>query len=383
MIIGGSFAGIKCAWEVRRRIGDEHKIILLSNKPKTIFRASFPHVLFEDQPLEGLTLHLALNFANTGIEFIEDSLVEVNQDNNAVVGQKTTYSYDYLILATGARHAFELLPGSSEYAESICDPTLVLKTKEALINFKGGIFYTGVGGDYTPCDGPPFEVIMNLDYRLRELGFRDKAELHFITDKPHLLPPGGPKIWARLEKLFHDHDIQFHLNTHLEKLDKKQLYFSDGTAKPYDLCALIVPYRGIKALDNSKLIDERGFVPVSVQTFRATQSTHYNIYAVGDCVALPGPKQGHLALMQATIAAEHIAWRINQKGNVRAYLPEFKCVIDLGGKRGLFLYSQWMSDGDVVTIAEGRKPYESKVKFEKLFFEKHGDIGELHHEMMK
>src|SRR5207237_9799052 len=70
-------------------------------------------------------------------------------------------------------------------------------------------------------------------------------------------------------------------------------------------------------LFRSGLTNERGCVPVDWNTMRADESSHRNIYAVGDCIGNPGPKQGHLALMQATVAAEHIAWRINQKGSVR------------------------------------------------------------------
>ena len=129
------------------------------------------------------------------------------------------------------------------------------------------------------------------------------------------------------------------------------------------------------------LTNDRGFVPVDWNTMRADESVHRNIYSVGDCIGNPGPKQGHLALMQATIAAEHIAWRINQKGSVRAYLPEFRCVMDQGGGNGLYLYSQYMSDGDVLKIELGSKPYESKIRFEQIFLEKRGDIGELNSQL--
>ncbi len=383
IIVGGSFAGIKAAWELRHKLAKQYRILLISDKPKTTFRASFPHVLFGDVTLDDLTMDLAENFQDTGIEFICDSLEKIDQDGNKIITKNGCYTFDYLVLATGVRHAYELLPGSKEFSQSICDPARVMATKEALANFKGGVVYAGVGAGFTPCDGPQFEVIMNLDYRLRQLGLRHKAKIHYISDKDHLLPPGGPKVWQYLTTMLKEHNIHTHLDTYLERLDDKKLYFRDGGIKDYDLCLLIPPYRGIAALRECGLGGERGFIPVQLTTMRATQSKYYNIYAVGDCVDLPGPKQGHLALMQATVAAEHIAWRINQNGTVRAYLPEFKCVIDLGGEEGLYIYSQWMSDGDIVEIQKGREPYESKIKFEKLFFAKRGDIGELHHEMMK
>ena len=136
-------------------------------------------------------------------------------------------------------------------------------------------------------------------------------------------------------------------------------------------------------MQNSDLIDERGFVPVHMKNMLAKKAKHRNIYAVGDCIGNPGPKQGHLAFMQATVAAEHIAWRVNQKGLVRMYLPEFRCVMDQGGGKGLNIYSQYMSQGDGLKIELGEEPYKSKIRFEEIFMEKKGDIGELHHQMIK
>ncbi|MFO1500220.1 MAG: FAD-dependent oxidoreductase [Verrucomicrobiota bacterium] len=383
IIVGGSFAGIKAAWDLRHLVPDGHRILILSDKPRTTFRASFPRVIFEGVDLESLTMDLAANFDGTGIEFVCDAMIEIDQEHNEVVGQKQRYPFDYLILATGARHAYEVLPGSREFAYSVCDPGRILETRKALLNFKGGEFIAGVGAGYTPCDGPPMEILMDLDHHLREAGIRDQARLHYISDKESLLPPGGPEVWRYLEQHFAKRGIIVHKEVHLVRMDAKTLYFQDGTTMPYDLCVLVPPYRGIPALQTSGLANERGFVPVDWNTMRADESIHRNIYAVGDCIGNPGPKQGHLALMQATIAAEHVAWRVNRRGSVRAYLPEFRCVMDQGGGNGLYLYSQYMSDGDVLEIQFGPEPYQSKIRFEQLFLEKRGDIGELHHQMIK
>ena len=383
IIVGASFAGIKAAWELRNRLTEEHRILLLNDHDRTVIRASFPHVVFEERGLDKMTIHLAENFRGTGIEFLHEPLVSIDQARNEIHTEKGCYAYNYLVVATGARHAYEFLPGCREHAISICDRNRILEAKDALLNFRGGDFYGGVGSFFTPCDGPPMEVLMGLDHRLRQLGIRDQARLHYITDKAKLLPPGGPKVWQRLQELFKSRGIEVHLNVELIRLDEQHLHFRDGTMRTYDLCLLIPPYRGVKALDGSGLTNERGFVPVDLRTMRAEQSERFNVYAIGDAIANLGPKQGHLALMQADVAAGHIAWRVNRGGPMPAYLPEFKCVMDLGGGEGLYMYSQWMSDGDVVEIEEGPEPYLSKMRFEQLFYERRGNVGNLHMEMMK
>ncbi|MFQ6010889.1 MAG: FAD-dependent oxidoreductase, partial [Nitrososphaerales archaeon] len=227
LIVGGSFGGIKAAWDLRKRLPNRHKIMMLSNKSKTTIRASFPRVVFEDIPLYGLVLDLEKNFDGRGIEFKEERLVGIDQANDQVIGSSGRYPFDYLVLATGARHAYELIPGSYEHAHSICDPSRIMETKAAIQEFKGGNVYAGVSAGYTPCDGPPLEMILNLDYRLRKQGLRNNANLNFITDKENLMPPGGPKTWAYLGKLFKEREITGHLDVNLEKLDGKNLYFKE------------------------------------------------------------------------------------------------------------------------------------------------------------
>jgi len=383
LLIGGSFGSIKAAWTLRHLLDEKHRIVIISDKPRTTFRPSFPRVIFDNLDPEKITMDLSENFKNTGIEFVCDPMTSIDQDNNQLICKNSSYHFDYLILATGARHAYESLPGSQEFALSVCDTSKILETREAILNFDRGVFFAGVGAGFTPCDGPPMEVIMDLHHLLSEKGIRDNVELNYITDKSQLLPPGGPKVVKYLDELFDSKNINVHRNVHLIKLDKDRLYFRDGKSMPYDICLLVPPYRGIQALQNSDLVDERGFVPVHMNNMLAKEAKNKNIYAVGDCIGNPGPKQGHLALMQATVASEHIAWRINQTGIVRMYLPEFSCVMDQGGGIGLYLYSQHMSEGDGLKIELGEEPYKSKIRFEEIFIEKKGDIGELHHQMIK
>jgi len=383
VIVGGSFGGIKSAWDLRNRLPRRHRITLISDKPKTIFRASFPRVVFDDIPLEELTLDLSKNFAGTGIEFICDRLVAIDQTGNQIITAGGRRKFDYLVVATGARHAYEVIPGCREYAVPMCDPSRILETKKAILDFRDGDFYAGVGAGFTPADAPSMEILMGLDYRLRRLGCRDRVRMSFVTDKEKLLPPGGPTTWNYLADLFKKRGINALLGVELNKLDADYLYFEDGSRKPYDLCVLIPPYRGVKDLKESGLTDERGFIPIEMNTMRAKQSENGNIYAVGDAAATPGPKAGHLALMQAGVAAAHIAWRINRKGVVPSYLPEFKFVMYLGGGKSLYMYSQWMSDGDVEMAKPSRQAELSKIKFEKTFLARRGNIGELHRRMIK
>src|SRR6185295_6282464 len=96
IIVGGSFAGIKAAWDLRHLLDDKHRILILSDKPRTTFRASFPRVVFENLDLEKITMDLAENFQGTGIEFICDPMTSLDQEKDEVVCKNQRYRFDYL-----------------------------------------------------------------------------------------------------------------------------------------------------------------------------------------------------------------------------------------------------------------------------------------------
>src|SRR6476660_9501319 len=84
IIVGGSFAGIKAAWDLRHLLDEQHRILILSDKPRTTFRASFPRVVFENLDLEKITMDLAENFEGTGIEFICDPMTSLDPEKDEV-----------------------------------------------------------------------------------------------------------------------------------------------------------------------------------------------------------------------------------------------------------------------------------------------------------
>jgi len=44
IVVGGSFAGLTAAYELRKKLGTEHQVLVLSNHPKFVFIPSMPWV---------------------------------------------------------------------------------------------------------------------------------------------------------------------------------------------------------------------------------------------------------------------------------------------------------------------------------------------------
>ena len=60
------------------------------------------------------------------------------------------------------------------------------------------------------------------------------------------------------------------------------------------------------------------------------------MYAAGDCVNLPGPKMGHMAVGQAEVAAANLASEIEAREPSAVYEHEIRMVIDEGGHDSIY-----------------------------------------------
>lgn len=76
------------------------------------------------------------------------------------------------------------------------------------------------------------------------------------------------------------------------------------------------------------------------------------MYAAGDCVSLPGPKLGHMAVRQGEVAAENIATEINGSHPKAEYKHEIMLVIDTGAADAIFLRKN-VGRGESTTVSQG------------------------------
>lgn len=107
-------------------------------------------------------------------------------------GAKTAvYTYDYLVLATGARLAAEDLPGLREGEgqwHHFYSAEGALRLREALHIFEGGRIVIAIGGIPYRCPPAPLEFTFLLDEWLRKRGLRERTEIQYLYPLPRVFP---------------------------------------------------------------------------------------------------------------------------------------------------------------------------------------------------
>ena len=85
------------------------------------------------------------------------------------------------------------------------------------------------------------------------------------------------------------------------------------------------------------------------------------MYAVGDCVNFSGPKLGHMAVLQAEVAAANVSLEL---------VHEMMIVIDEGGKDEIYLHKD-LWDGGPAKVKQGRFWSWAKRAHERYWLDRH------------
>ena len=131
-------------------------------------------------------VHLAkkqIGFESVGAERV------VPVSNQVLLCDGRTLDYDYLVITTGPRLAFDDVPGlgPSAFTQSICttDHAVTAWTAyEAFLKDPGPVVIGAAPG--ASCFGPAYEFAMILDADLRKRKLRDRVPMTYVTSEPYV-----------------------------------------------------------------------------------------------------------------------------------------------------------------------------------------------------
>lgn len=384
IVVGGSFAGLTAAFELRKKLGREHEVLVISNNPQFVFIPSMPWVVLGTRTARDVTFDLEPVLRRKGIQFLNESLLEVKMEQNQVRTTTRVLDYDYLVLATGPALDFEAVAGIGPhggYTQSVCSLGHSLKAKDAFEKFlqnPGPIVIGAAQG--ASCFGAGYEFLLNIDSHLRKIGLRKKVPLVWITSEPYVghFGLGGVGDSRKLvEQTFNVREITSYANHAIANVTENRVTLDDGTEIPFQYSMIIPPFKGIDAVMRSPgLGNERGFLPVSKQ-YR--HEKFENVFAAGVNVAMSPPektpiptgvpKTGYMSEHMAKTAAVNIVADITHGEHVELDPTHLKalCLLDAGDS-GVYMVADPVFPPQVKhTLRPGKWVHGAKIAFERYF----------------
>jgi sulfide:quinone oxidoreductase len=384
LVLGGNFGGLTAALSIHHELHGDVDVTVVSASDRFLFNPSLIWLPFGKRRPDQITFPLAPTFEAHGVDFVHAEATRLDLTANKVETTAGVYDYDYLVIATGYRNNFDVVPGLGPggHAHTITTLEDAVHAGEGWRRFLENPGPVVVGATQgAGCFGAAYEYLFNLSYQLRKAGVKKQVDLTYISPEPMLghFGIGGLPHGEQLRRMFFKKEhITPVLDTAFDHVDDGRVVLADGRTLEFSYAMIIPPFMGQQVIaDALEIADDKGYVKV-----RDTYQTepYDNVYAVGVAAAVPVPwqtavpvgipKTGFPTEQQAHVAARNIAAQI--RGQAPEARKEFGaipavCVMDAGNNGVVILADRMLPPRKHAVMIPGPQAHAMKLAFEKYF----------------
>ena len=394
VVMGAGTGGMPAAYEMKAAVGNNHDVTVVSERDYFQFVPSNPWVAVGWRDRAAITMPIEKYLAKKKINFIAQRVDKIDAPNKKLeLADGETVDYDYLIIATGPRLAFEEVEGSGPegFTESIC---VIDHAEKAWANYQKLLEKPGpivIGAmPFASCFGPAYEFAFIVDADLRKRKIRDKFPMTYVTSEPyigHLGLAGVGDSKSMLESELRNHHINWITNAKTTKVEDGKMHVDELNANgetvkqheiDFDFAMMLPAFKGVDAVTAvPDLCNPRGFVFVD-ELHR--NPTYKSIYSAGVCIAIPPvevtpvptgtPKTGYMIESMVTAIVHNIADELNNKTPSTTATWNAICLADMGDTGAAFVAIPQIPPRNVAWFKKGKWVHLAKIAFEKYFIRK-------------
>lgn len=405
LVLGGNFAGLGSAQEIRRYCGDAVDITVMDRKNYLLFVPNIPAEVFEGRdPAKSLRMDIPDTLDADGIHFVQGEVKGIDVDAHRVDyvpserpgAASESMGYDYLVVALGNRLAFDRMEGFAEHGHSLTDLHYGNKLRHFLKHdYKGGPvvigsarFHQGDGAKglqpwpggsipsaFAACEGPPVETMLSMATWLKNHGMGGPSRITVTTPADLIAEDAGEKVVGQLLGIAGDMGFNYVNKTQdIKRLTKDGIEFANGTSLPAELMIVFPDWRAHDFLRGLPISDSEGFV---VTDLLMRNPKYPDVFAAGDVAAVTVPKLGAIGHQECTIVARQIAkdlGRMVPEVADQPLQPVVYCIGDMGGNQAFYIRSNSWYGGPEQVLRMGHVHYLLKMQYKNLFFRNKGKM---------
>jgi sulfide:quinone oxidoreductase len=394
VVLGAGTGGLPAAYELRAELGKQHQVTVINEWDHFQFVPSNPWVGVGWRKRKDITFPIAPALKKKNIDFIAAKVTRIDAEHNRLeLATGASVTYDYLLIATGPKLAFDEVPGAGPegHTVSICTIDHAEKAHagyERLIENPGPVVIGAM--PFSSCFGPAYEYAFIVDADLRKKRLRKKIPMTYVTSEPyigHLGLGGVGDSRGMLESELRHHDIKWITNAKVVKVEAGRMFierYNDDKQKiedielPFVYSMMLPAFKGVDCVAAVEgLCNPRGFV--LVDPFQRNPK-YPNIFAAGVCIAIPpveatpvptgAPKTGYMIETMVTAIVHNIAELLAGKQPTHRGTWNAICLADMGDTGAAFVALPQIPPRNVAWMKKGRWVHLAKIAFEKYFIRK-------------
>jgi sulfide:quinone oxidoreductase len=394
VIVGAGLGGMPMAYEMKEQLRPGDTVTVVGSGPNFHFVPSNPWVAVRWRKRADIEFAVAPYLAKKGIAFEPRGAKRLHPaDNQLELADGTRIGYDFVVIATGPKLAFDEIEGlgPAGHTQSVChvDHAEAAAARwDAFVADPGPIVVGAVQG--ASCFGPAYEFAFIMETDLRRRKIRDKVPMTFVTSEPyigHLGLGGVGDSKTLLESALREKHVKWITNAKVTKVEDGRMHVTehdeDGKPKkehvlPFRFSMMLPAFKGTDVVFGIEgLANPRGML--LIDEFQRNPK-HPNVYGVGVCVAIPpveatpvptgAPKTGYMIESMVTATAHNIREVIDGKQPTHRATWNAVCLADMGDTGIAFVALPQIPPRNVNWFAEGKWVHLAKIGFEKYFIRK-------------
>ncbi len=394
VILGAGTGGMPAAYELRDKLDKSHRITVVNAVDYFQFVPSNPWLAVGWRERDAITFQIQPYLAKKGIEFIAQRASRIDAEGNRLeLADGSTLAYDFLIITTGPKLAFDEIPGAGPdaHTQSVCTvdhaQTAWARYQEFLQDPGPAIIGAMPGAS---CFGPAYEFAFIFDTDLKRRKLRSKVPITYVTSEPyigHLGLGGVGDSKSMLESELRNNDIKWICNARVTKVEADRMFVTEldeaGQVKkehelPFKYSMMLPAFKGVDAVAGVEgLCNPRGFVLIDEHQ---RSKKYRNIFSAGVCVAIPpveatpvptgAPKTGYMIETMVSAIVDNIAADLADRPATARGTWNAICLADMGDTGAAFVALPQIPPRNVNWFKKGKWVHLAKVAFEKYFLYK-------------
>ena len=375
VVLGGGVGGLTVANDLRRRLGRQHKILVVDKTGAHVFWPALLWLQVDLRKPDKISKELE-KLLKRGVEVVRGDVSAIDPAAMCLWVDGRKIGADFLVVSLGAELAPQIVPGLEEAGHNLYSMEGSIAVRDFCRGMgrepKGTKLAVLVAGMPFKCPAAPYEAAMLLAHHAQNKHPETRASVSIYSPEPGPMGVAGPVVSAGVEGMLAQRGIGYYPKHQVESVDpsSRTITFAGGVEASYDFLAYVPPHVVPEVVCEAGLAEGGGWINVDRES---TETRFPGVFAIGDNTSvplemgLPLPKAGVFAHRQAQAVAKTIAARIDGKGREGKFDGHGVCFVETGGGRAGFgggdFYARPLPQ--VKFHEPSRKWHIAKVLFEK------------------